>query len=127
MQTDLKTAREDMTVADAIVRFVDGHVSCVPVTDRYDRLIGVLSATDILEAAAECSSPDDRGNLFDRTLVSEIMTLHPKTISGQIDVRDAARELIRCGVHRLFVVEQDELVGVISQSDIVKAVADRHI
>jgi len=127
MQTDIRTAREDITLADAIVTFVDSHVYGVPVTDRYDRLIGVLSITDILEAAAECTSAEDRNNLFDRTLVSELMTLHPKSISGDTDVREAARELVRCGVHRLFVVEREELVGVISQSDIVRAVASSYI
>jgi CBS domain-containing protein len=51
------------------------------------------------------------------------MTPRPLTIAPDAEVRDAAREMLYAEVHRLFVVADSKLVGVISTSDIVRAVA----
>jgi CBS domain-containing protein len=51
------------------------------------------------------------------------MTPQPLTIDPDADVRDAARQMLYAEVHRLFVVSGNRLVGVISTTDIVRAVA----
>ena len=71
MQTDLKTADPDTTIADAVVTLADAHVSALPVVDARQRLIGVLSTTDVLEAEAGCGSTEERDRLFDETVVRE--------------------------------------------------------
>jgi CBS domain-containing protein len=45
----------------------------------------------------------------------------------EMDVREAAQQMLYLEVHRLFVVEDGRLVGVISQSDIVRGVATAKI
>jgi CBS domain-containing protein len=55
--------------------------------------------------------------------VSEIMTRRPRAISPDADVKGAAKQTLGLDVHRLFVESEGELVEVISQSDIVRAVA----
>ena len=47
----------------------------------------------------------------------------PVTIEPDVDVRQAAREMLYLNVQRLFVEYDRALVGVISQTDIVGAVA----
>ena len=123
MTTDMTTVRDDMTVADAIVTLADAHVMGVPVLDAKEKFIGVLSTTDILEAASEADGPRAREALFANTLVKDIMTARPKTIAPDDSVRDAAQQMLYLEVHRLFVGYDGELVGVISQSDVVRAVA----
>ncbi len=39
-------------------------------------------------------------------------------------VRDAARQMLHCNVHRLLVIQGDDLLGVVSTSDVVRAVAE---
>ena len=39
------------------------------------------------------------------------------------DVREAAQQMLYLDIHRLFVEEDGKLLGVISQSDVVRAVA----
>jgi CBS domain-containing protein len=51
------------------------------------------------------------------------MTPRPYTVAPDEDVREAARQMLYAEVHRLFVAEGDRLVGVISTTDIVRAVA----
>ena len=92
--------------------------------DRRGRLVGVLSSSDIVQTTAERRSAGDTDEMFVDTVVRDIMTTPPKTIGPDEDVRAAARQMLALDVHRLFVVQQTELVGVIAQSDIVRAVAD---
>jgi len=123
MQTDVKTVDLDATVGDAITTLADAHVSALPVTDPHGRIIGVVSTTDILCNLAETTEPDARERLFDETPVREIMTPRSRVIAPEADALDAAREMLHLDVHRLFVEDHGHLVGVLSQTDIVAAVA----
>jgi len=127
MQTDVKTVDIDATVEDAITTLADVHVSALPVTDARGRIIGVLSTTDILGALSETTEPEMRERLFDETPVRDIMTSRSRVIGPDADVLEAAREMLHLDVHRLFVEDEGQLVGVISQTDIVAAVATAKI
>lgn len=124
MFTDLQTIMASATVADAVVTLADAHIYGLPVLqDGTQKLIGVLSTSDVLQAAAECASADERDRLFDETSVQDLMTPNPATTTPHEEARQAAQQMLYLDVHRLFVLDGEELVGVISQSDIVRAVA----
>lgn len=127
MRTDVKTVDLDATVGDAITTLADVHVSALPVTDPRGRVVGVVSTTDILSNLSETTEADARERLIDATPVREIMTPRSRVIAPDTDVLDAAREMLYLGVHRLFVEEHGRLVGVLSQTDIVAAVATAKI
>jgi CBS domain-containing protein len=123
MQKDVKAVRPDVSVADVIASLADAHVSGVPVVDRHGQMLGVISSTDVLTQEAEAQDTDARTTLLESTLAQDIMTPHALTIEPDADVREAAREMLYAEVHRLFVVQHGRLIGVISTSDIVRAVA----
>ena len=128
MTTELQTITADATVADAIIALADWHVHGLPVLNkRTDRLIGVLSTTDVLEAAAECASTDESDLLFREKSVGDLMTVRPATSAPDDDVLTAAQQMLYLDVHRLFVEDEGKLIGVISQSDIVDAMATAKI
>lgn len=127
MQTELKTVGPEDTVADAIIAVADAHVSGLPVVDARGHLRGVLSTTDILQAEADCGSAEERERLFEGTVVNEIMTARPATIAPDADIREAAQQMLYLEIHRLFVEDEGRLVGVITQSDVVRAVATAKI
>ena len=92
------------------------------------KVVGVLSTTDILCALSETTEPEPRERLFDETPVRELMTPRSRVIAPEADVLEAAREMLYLDVHRLFVEDSGgQLVGVISQTDIVAAVATAKI
>jgi CBS domain-containing protein len=122
MRTDVKTVDLDATVCDAIAVLADVHVSALPVTDGHGKVVGVLSTTDILESLSEANDPATREELFDQP-VRDLMTPRSRVIEPDADVSEAARDMLQLGVHRLFVEHHGRLVGVISQTDIVAAVA----
>ncbi|HLB35974.1 MAG TPA: CBS domain-containing protein [Gemmatimonadales bacterium] len=123
MQTNLQTVRPDASIADATVLLADSHVTGVPVVDGRGRVLGVMTTTDVLNAAAETTGAEERERLFEQTTVQEIMTPRPLTITPDTEVKEAAQQMLYLEVHRLFVEDDGHLVGVISQSDIVRAVA----
>lgn len=127
MRTDVKTVDVDATVGNAITTLADVHVSALPVTDVRGQVVGVLSTTDILGALSETTEPAAREQLFDETPVRDLMTPRSRVIAPDADVLTAAREMLSLDVHRLFVEDQGRLVGVISQTDIVAAVATAKI
>jgi len=122
MQTSLRTISTDATIADAVVAFAEAQVSALPVLDRLGRAVGVVSTREILKAESACDSTLARERLFEQTRVLEIMTSWPVTIDPDLDVRQAAQEMLYLNVQRLFVEFDGALVGVISQTDIVAAV-----
>jgi CBS domain-containing protein len=127
MQTTLVTVSSDSMVSEAILSLADAHVTGLPVVDLAGRLVGVLSTSDILSALAEQEDPDARSLFFESTSVRDLMTPRPVTIPPEADVHQAAQQMLYANVHRLFVEESGELAGVISQSDIVRAVANARV
>lgn len=127
MQTNLQTISTDAPIADAVVVLSEAQVSSLPVLDRLGRAVGVLSTREILKAESACASPRERERLFEQTRVLEIMAPWPTTIDPDLDVRQAAQEMLYLNVQRLFVEFDGALVGVISQTDIVGAVATARV
>jgi len=123
MQGAVKTVGPDAAVNDAVVTLADSHISALPVVDVLGRMVGVVSSTDILTSEAEAENATAREALFEDTMVRDIMTLHPLTVSGDAEVREAAQQMLYADIHRLFVVNGERVVGVISTTDIMRAVA----
>ena len=123
MQGAVKTVGPDAAVNEAVVALADSHISALPVVDVLGRMVGVISSTDILTSEAEAENATAREALFEDTMVRDIMTLHPLTVSGDAEVREAAQQMLYADIHRLFVVNGERVVGVISTTDIMRAVA----
>lgn len=123
MTAGVKSVEPDATIADAMTVIADEHISALPVVDGQGTFLGVLSTTDILQAVAEAADAEERARLFEYTTAGDLMTVRPMTVPLETDVKDAAQQMLYLDVHRLFVVDDGRLVGVISQSDIVRGVA----
>lgn len=123
MQKDVKTVNLEDPINDAVVSLTDAHVSALAVVDGLGRMVGVISSTDILTSEAEAQDAVEREALFEQMMVRDIMTLRPLTVSPDAEVREAAQQMLYADVHRLFVIDGERAVGVISTSDIMRAVA----
>ena len=124
MHRDVRTLHPDATVAEAIVALADAHVTGLPIVDLHGQLLGVLSASDVLEAEAEADDTEARRAVLEETRVSDLMTRRPITVAPGTAVQEAARQMLHADVKRLFVAQDGHLMGVLSQTDIVRAVAE---
>jgi CBS domain-containing protein len=123
MQTAVRTVTADTPVMEVIVSLADAHVSGLPVVDTHGRAVGVVSSTDLITAQARTRTAQERQILLEQTQVRDLMTPKPLMIESTAEVQEAARHMLYAEVRRLFVEEGGVLVGVISQTDIVRAVA----
>lgn len=133
MTRELLTVAPNTTIREAAEILATEHVSGAPVVHA-GRPLGMISARDLLEfIAALPADPEavtgglDHGILDDHT-VEEAMTRGPLTSIGPDAPASRAAELMQAeDVHRLPVVEDGKLVGIITTTDLVKAVADRKL
>jgi len=124
MQTQVRTIHLDQMVSEAIAIMADSHVSGLPVVDENERVVGVISTSDILQAEAE-SAGSDRRALIDDTPVRDLMTPRPLMVAPSASIREVAQQMLYGEVHRLFVEEDGRMVGIVSQTDLVRAIATR--
>ncbi|XP_068664531.1 uncharacterized protein [Aristolochia californica] len=109
MSTLIRTATVDQTVEDIDVHFQ--VVSGLPVVDEELRCIGVISKKDISRALHGLKSK-----------VGEVMSSPPKTLTPENTVLDAAALMLRKKVHRIPIVnEEGQVVGIVTRTDIFKA------
>ncbi|WP_166028369.1 CBS domain-containing protein [Streptomyces chilikensis] len=101
-----------------VVRLLDHHrISGLPVVDDDDKVLGVLSGTDLVRAQANRAGRDP-GLVV---TAADLMTSPAITVHPEQSVPDAARLMERRGVERLPVVdEEDRLVGIATRRDLLR-------
>lgn len=80
------------------------------------RLVGIVTERDIMKAVA-------RGRDVETTPVSELMTTDVLTVTPDTSLHEAARHMATRWIRHLPVVADDQVVGVISQRDLVGVLA----
>jgi len=79
------------------------------------------SEADVWSRISETESPEwDR---LDEHSIAEVMSRKLVALGPDASVSDAARLMVERGVHRLLVMDDDQLLGVVSTMDVVRAVA----
>jgi CBS domain-containing protein len=81
------------------------------------------AGADVLERI-ETSDGPEWNHLGERT-VAEAMTPSVWSLVSATPVQEAARMMLDNRIHRVLVVDEGVLVGIVSASDIVRAVADK--
>lgn len=90
-------------------------------TDRSDQ-----PDRDVVQEFDEGAAPSN-GDALDRHTVAEVMTRRVVAMPPTADGVEAAARLRSADVHRVLVVEGDRLLGIVTTSDITRAVADRRL
>ncbi|GAA3505045.1 CBS domain-containing protein [Streptomyces prasinosporus] len=117
MTGDVVRARRT-TPFEELVRLLAHHrINGVPVLDEDDKVLGVVSGTDLLRARARRGGRDPA-----RAVVAgDVMSTPAVTVHPEQTVPDAARLMERRGVERLPVVdEEDRLVGIATRRDLLR-------
>jgi len=128
MSRMLETATPD-TPVDELARLMNGRrISGVPIVDA-GRLVGVVTRTDLIQLGAfqagrRWTTP---AMVLPRRRAAEVMTVDPVVITPTAPLRLAGRLMSDRGIHRLFVVGESGLVGVICAVDLAAAVRDARI
>jgi CBS domain-containing protein len=147
MNPDVMSVQDDLTVTELAAFLVDQEISGAPVENEQGKLVGVVSVTDIVRATSsggERYAPDHdpgfyvrgwedrveaddlKGFHFDDEglLVRDIMTPSVFAVEASTPIRDVARSMMESHLHRMLVVKDDKIVGIVSTSDMLQMVAE---
>jgi CBS domain-containing protein len=142
MTKDPVTVTVDMPVTDAAHLMVERSVGALPVLDADGRLVGLVTEGDLIMRDAKMHFPTYLHLLggfvfypgsterFEHDLrkavgatVGDVMNAEPITVSPEATISDVATLLVDDDISRLPVMDGDRLVGIISKSDVVRAIA----
>lgn len=135
MTRDVCTVSPDTTLREALTLLSDRHVSGAPVVEAY-RVVGVFSASDILAYLADRDDTPASLNFKQRraratplqdVTVGDVMTRHVESLPPDCSIEEAATLMGRKQIHRVLVMMGDVLLGILSTSDVAKAVAEHRI
>lgn len=115
---------DKLSVADALMR--TERIRHLPVVDEQGRVVGIVSQRDLffsalVQALGFGSASHDR--MLSTILVKEVMTDNVVTTTPDALVTAAARVMVERKIGCLPVIEGETLIGILSESDIVSAVA----
>ncbi len=103
------TISPDAVVADALRMMAENHIGGIPVVDKNNKLIGIVTNRDLRFVSNK------------RTPISTIMTSEHLVTTTKTDLKEATRLLQKYRIEKLPVVnKQGELVGLITYKDITK-------
>jgi len=111
MTTDVRTIPSNATIKDAAEIMHNINVGSIPVVDNNNKLVGIVTDRDIvLRSVAKGQDPNIK--------VSDVMSRDIKTISPDTDVHEAADLMAEKQIRRLPVVDNGNLVGIVSIGDL---------
>lgn len=136
MTSDLSTVTPDTPLTEVAREIIDERYSGVPVVDDEGTLVGVVEVEDILpqpsqvpftripvmEFQGEWVEEDDLER-YSRELqsssVERVMRTNPLTVAPDARIGEVLVELVRGPARRIFVLDDGELVGVVTRTDLL--------
>ncbi len=117
------TVTEDVGVGEALRIMRENKIRRLPVLNRQGKLAGIVSEKDLLHASpspASSLSIYEMHYLLSKLTVKEVMSSPVITVDEQTPLEEAARIMADNRIGGLPVVRGDELVGIITETDIFK-------
>ncbi|GAY07376.1 CBS domain containing protein [Pseudonocardia sp. N23] len=116
------TVRADTPLVPAAALLAAHGFTAAPVLGRRGTLIGIVTESDLIRGRV---APPARSGADTPALVEEVMTTPVETVRRDDPVAQVAALMLRSCVRSLPVVDEGELVGVVTRRDLLRAVA-RH-
>lgn len=144
MQRDVITLSLTTGMAEALALFEENHISGAPVLDEHTgRVIGVFSVADLVRGdrireerrplrwfrrdrvseSLEWVEGIQADDLANATSIAECMTKAVISIGPKASIQAVARTFVDEGVHRVLVVEGQRLLGIVTTTDLARAVS----
>lgn len=117
MQKPVLATTMRASARDVAAQLVRNEFSGMPVAERDGTLMGVVTEADILRVLGE-------GKALETLTAADIMTEKPATVDLEAPVTEVIQILQEHRILRVPVTERGRLVGIISRSDIIRAVLE---
>lgn len=122
MTKSVITANENDDLRKVVEMLKKNTIRHIPIT-KGKEVIGIISRSDInrltFGALFEGQEGADEA-ILDMLTIPQVMTSRPKTVSSDTIVRDLAEIFVAEEFHALPVVDNGELKGIVTTTDVVK-------
>lgn len=103
--------------------FKKHNIRHMPVT-RKKKIVGMLSMNDILRLSFADGAFMDEGSsqsdIYEMFNINQLMVRTPETVSSSDTIRDVTALLVKRKFHSLPVVDNGEVVGIVTTTDLLK-------
>ena len=114
---------EDAVVSEAVSRFTVFNISCLAVTNKTNKVIGVCSGRDFIHKVASLNKNPDEVKVKDIATFGDKIIVAKKTD----DIETCMNKMLFKNIRHLLIVDDKEsFVGLISIKDIVKQIMDKN-
>jgi len=127
MTTNVHSVAPDTTIDDALHLLTSRGITSVPVVVADGEVVGIVSEADLIRVMV---TSDPRAHLMPvpahedlLRFVRDVMTKDPYVTRGNADVGDLSQVMARHGWKSVPVVLDKHLVGMVSRSDIARALS----
>jgi acetoin utilization protein AcuB len=117
------TIRPDTPVTEAQAMMKREKIHHLPVLDKDEKLVGIVSEKDLLYASpspASTLSVYEMSSLLAKLKVEKVMSKNVVTAAEDVPLEEAARIMADRGIGGLPIVRGSALVGVITESDLFR-------
>jgi CBS domain-containing protein len=108
------TIKPEQSIKEMVGLLAQHRIGALPVLDSAGRLVGIISERDVIREASHNDA------VFGLT-VSQLMTKEVLVGSPRDDVRSVLNTMTQRRFRHMPIVEQDQLIGIVSLGDLVKA------
>ena len=119
MSKDVVTLKPDMDVLQAVHVLLKHRISGAPVVDAAGELVGMLTERDCMKVALDAAFHQQSGGT-----VADFMIRDVEVVSAEETIITTARRFYDATYLRYPVVDGTGLVGVISRSDVMRAIGE---
>lgn len=128
MTTEVKTVQLDTSLTEAFRIMKESNIRRLPVLDK-GKLVGIVTLSDLNHAApssATTLSIHELNYILAKTKIKDILPKKQNlvTISPESYIETAARVMRENNVGALPVLEKDELVGIVTETNMFDALID---
>jgi CBS domain-containing protein len=132
------TVGPDTPISEAAATMLKNHVSGLPVVDAAGKVVGIVSEGDFIRRA-EIGTQRARSRWLQLLVgpgkvatefvhqqgrkVGEVMTRDPQTVAESTPLADVVQLMEKYHIKRLPVMRGDQLVGIVTRSNLLQAVA----
>ena len=113
MQKNVITIEHDKTAHDAACLISEKDISFLVIM-KDDIPVGVLTESDFVK---RLSARDKKAS---DVIISEIMSNKFRWVNPETEIEDAIQKMLNNNIRRLLILDDDKLVGVLTQTDLTE-------
>lgn len=128
MSKNLATLNPTQSLYDAEELFKEHGIRHIPVVEG-KKIIGVLSYSDLLKisyASVEDGEETVDTIVYDAFTIPQVMAKAPLTVASDTTIKEVAEILAKQTFHSLPVVDNNELIGIVTTTDILNYLLEQY-